>query len=685
MLYLAIPAHNEVATIGVLLWRLRTVLAEFPREYEVVVYDDASTDETAEVAEQYERAMPVKVLRGREHLGYAGATDALLRHIAQATRYPRRDAVLLLQGDFTDPPVMVPEFARRFEGGADLVVGERTVVADAPVPVKRLFKAAHWAMRPFVRVDQVRDLTASMRLVRIAALRDALRAAGNGPFLSGDSWTANADLLLHLAPYARRVESVPMEPTYGVRMRETRRVAMRDGLAVLKWAWQARRRRAVVGSETEGGDDRRGREEQRGSRRREDRREDRRHDRRDEPELSVERLREKVREREGTRGLDGAPPPESRRERQRNREREAIDPAAPDRGGPERPTERSADRSSERSSRRERPAERQRPVVAADLPLIDPAEPPTREPRTPRAPRARKAEERTTEPRPAERAPQEVSERRTERGIERTPERANERPATTRSGRRDESPRMAADAALELDDPFAPPPPRRDRLEQVLDVREARENREISDVRRDRSSAASDAQPVESDAPITDAFPTQGDDQDTPAAAIAKRAVTDDRPVDDGSGEEPSDAMDAGALDEFDADAEADAEMDADGDQEDAPRKRRRNRRSRRGRRRRGASGNGEEGATDGDIPSPAGDGDDADLAATNDVEDDAVDGLAEEYEQELTQDLGQRPRRRGRRGRRGGARRSRGRRERGDGESEGGPEQDGSPEGDFE
>lgn len=683
MLYLAIPAHNEVATIGVLLWRLRTVLAEFPREYEVVVYDDASTDETAEVAEQYERAMPVKVLRGREHLGYAGATEALLRHIAQATRYPRRDAVLLLQGDFTDPPVMVPEFARRFEGGADLVVGERTVVADAPVPVKRLFKAAHWAMRPFVRVDQVRDLTASMRLVRIAALRDALRAAGNGPFLSGDSWTANADLLLHLAPYARRVESVPMEPTYGVRMRDTRRVAMRDGLAVLKWAWQARRRRAVVGSETDGGDERRGREE-RGSRRREDRREDRRHDRRDEPELSVERLREKVREREGTRGLDGAPPPESRRERQRNREREATDAASSDRGGADRPTERSSDR----SSRRERSTERQRPVVAADIPLIDPAEPPAREPRKPRAPRTRKADERVAETRGAsERASQEVAER----GTERTPERASERPAATRPGRRDESLRMAADAALELDDPFAPPPPRRDRLEQILDVREARESRETSDVRRDRPSAAPDAQPVESDAPAADTPTTQGDDQDTRRAAVAKRAAADDRSVDDGSGEELSDAMDGESVDEFDGDAETDAELDADGDQEGTPRKRRRNRRSRRGRRRRGASGNAEDGVTDadsgddGDSAGPAGDGDDADLVATNDVEDDAVDALAEEYEQELTQDLGQRPRRRGRRGRRGGARRSRGRRERGEGESERGPEQDGSPDGDFD
>ncbi len=245
MLYLAIPAHNEDATIGVLLWRLRTVLAEFPREYEVVVYDDASTDETAAVASQYVHAMPVTVLRGTTPVGYAGAVDALVRHIAGHTRYPRRDAMLLLQGDFTDPPGIVPEFARRFEGGADLVVGERTAVVDAPVPVRRLFTAAGWALKPFVRVDGLRDLTGSMRLVRISALRDLLRAVGDRPVCAGDSWTANADLLLQLVPHARRIETVPVEPTYGVRTRETRRVTVRDALAALRWGWRARSRRPV--------------------------------------------------------------------------------------------------------------------------------------------------------------------------------------------------------------------------------------------------------------------------------------------------------------------------------------------------------------------------------------------------------------------------------------------------------
>ena len=292
MLYLAIPAHNEDATIGVLLWRLRTVLAEFPREYEVVVYDDASSDETAAVAEQYTHAMPVTVLRGATPVGYAGAVDALVRYVAGHTRYPRRDAMLILQADFTDPPGIVPEFARRFEGGADLVVGERTTVVDAPVPVRRLFTAAAWALKPFVRVDGLRDLTGSMRLVRISALRDLLRTVGDAPVCEGDSWTANADLLLRLVPHARRVETVPVEPTYGVRTRDTRRVTVRDALAALRWGWGARGRRVEPSTTPEvvAEVSTRNARLTPGARRR------------DEPDVTVDRLRERSKEREKLRG-----------------------------------------------------------------------------------------------------------------------------------------------------------------------------------------------------------------------------------------------------------------------------------------------------------------------------------------------------------------------------------------------
>ena len=388
MLYLAIPAHNEVATIGVLLWRLRSVLAEFPREYEVVVYDDASSDETADVAEQYVQSMPVTVLRGTKSVGYAGAVDALIRHVSGHTRYPRRDAMLLLQGDFTDPPGIVPEFARRFEGGADLVIGERTAVVDAPSPVRRLFTAAAWALRPFVRIDGVRDLTGSMRLVRVSVLRDALRNAGDTSICEGDSWTANADLLLRLVPHARRVESVPMEPTYGVRMRDSRRVIMRDALAVLRWGWRARGRRAAPTSTPESAVEpapRNARSSAPTPRRR------------DEPELSVDRLRERTRDRgRGDSSLEEAPAPgrrDGRRTREAASEQRSVRPPADE-------------QVTARTKKRQRPKDVP-PAIESSVGLTDPfaapansvrPRPPRAVPTAPPAPAAPPAEPRTESP-----------------------------------------------------------------------------------------------------------------------------------------------------------------------------------------------------------------------------------------------------------------------------------------------
>ncbi len=71
-------------------------------------------------------------------VGYDRALDALCRDVANRTRYPRRDAMITLQADFTDQPEHLPELIKRFEGGADLVVAERTLSAKTPAPIRRM-------------------------------------------------------------------------------------------------------------------------------------------------------------------------------------------------------------------------------------------------------------------------------------------------------------------------------------------------------------------------------------------------------------------------------------------------------------------------------------------------------------------------------------------------------------------
>lgn len=249
MLYICIPSHDEASTVGVLLWRIRKVFQDYAREYEVLVYDDASTDSTREVLEPYAKAMPLTVLGSKQRAGYAGAVDALLREAAKRTRYPRRDAVILMQGDFTDRPEDIPELVKRFEGGADIIVGERTLPADAPEEIAKLHKYVSWIpklwlLRPAVTVPGVRDPWGTFRLMRIAVVRDFLRATERAPAGAPEStWLTNLELLKSAAPHARRVEAVPVTPRFDVRQRASRYEARSEAWGLAKAAWAARGRR----------------------------------------------------------------------------------------------------------------------------------------------------------------------------------------------------------------------------------------------------------------------------------------------------------------------------------------------------------------------------------------------------------------------------------------------------------
>lgn len=208
MIYFCIPSHDEAGTVGLLLWKIRRVLEDSGREYQLLVGDDASTDSTTEVLTPYTKVLPLTVMRSETRLGYAATVERLLQEALKRSDRHKRDAAIILPADFTVDPVELPEFLKRLDSGADIVVGEATVQGETDRPRRLVRKWASRILGRRVRVAGVRDLVSGFAAFRLVALRNAFRDKP-GAWLATDGWAARAELLAWASAGARRVESVP--------------------------------------------------------------------------------------------------------------------------------------------------------------------------------------------------------------------------------------------------------------------------------------------------------------------------------------------------------------------------------------------------------------------------------------------------------------------------------------------
>ena len=198
-------------------------MLEFGRDYEILVLNDGSTDDTAETLGRYRKVLPLTVLDEEHCKGYPHALERLLREALRRTSYPKRDAVVTLQGDFTESPDHIVPLIKTLEGGADVVTG---IIEPNGHPLPRSVRIARW-MAPYVlgkahRAAPVADPLCGYRAYRLIVLKKALGDFADRPLMTSQGWAANLELLRIVAPHARRIAEAPLGLRYDIRTRPSR-------------------------------------------------------------------------------------------------------------------------------------------------------------------------------------------------------------------------------------------------------------------------------------------------------------------------------------------------------------------------------------------------------------------------------------------------------------------------------
>jgi glycosyltransferase involved in cell wall biosynthesis len=146
-----IPAHDETASVGEVVRRVRAV------GYPCVVVDDGSEDDTAEVAER----AGAQVVRMPVNVGVGGAMKCGFAY-AVSHGY---DRVVQVDGDLQHPPEAIPDLIAAADQGADLVIGSRFSAGYDVVGARRIsmrLLANLVSRRVGTRLD---DVTSGFRVI----------------------------------------------------------------------------------------------------------------------------------------------------------------------------------------------------------------------------------------------------------------------------------------------------------------------------------------------------------------------------------------------------------------------------------------------------------------------------------------------------------------------------------------
>lgn len=217
-LFVLLPSYNEEKALPYLLESMQKVFGSGRYDYEIVVINDGSADETANTAIKWRNSLNITLLNHEKNMGLGEAVNTGFLYFCRCC--DDGDIAIVMDADNTHRPSLIPVMANRITSGSDVVIASRYESGGNEIGLsllRRLCSAgANIFLKTIFRIPGVNDYTCGYRAYSGRIIKKAYSIYGKN-FVEEKGFTCMAEILIKLFYAGCEISEVPLILRYDLK------------------------------------------------------------------------------------------------------------------------------------------------------------------------------------------------------------------------------------------------------------------------------------------------------------------------------------------------------------------------------------------------------------------------------------------------------------------------------------